>query len=71
MASFSLWQWLVIAAIVALGFGATWAIPRMRGDIARGFGAIAHPSWPTLGVLFVIALAVLAASALFNGTWAG
>ena len=80
MASLSMLQWLLIAAVVVLAFVVAGSVPRMLGDLRRHFSGAApgapehvtpHPSWTTICILLVVAIAVLAASALVNGTWAG
>jgi hypothetical protein len=79
--SLSILQWLLVVAVVALAFvAAAGSLPRLLSDVRRLFGGAsgaateavpAHPSWVAIGVLFLLAIAVLAASASFNGTWAG
>jgi len=80
VASLSMLQWLLIAAVVVLAFVVAGSVPRMLGDLRRQFSGGAsgapeqvtpHPSWTTICILLVVAIAVLAASALVNGTWAG
>jgi len=68
--SLTVWHWILILAVVLGGF-------LMADRVHAGLRAMLPGwldgglSWRAISVLFIIAVVALAASALFNGTWAG